>query len=160
MELETQRQKSCLRWWRLSWYCRLQFTSNIRECVRASVERARYFIRHAKPRKTKRKSQNGLPCVCVAFKRIRSFYAHTHAFMDVRSEAQSTVARSCVRVGRRNNHIIRNALAHAPFKRFNDSRLRAPLRNHWAYARHRRTRASIETTGIAARLLDRHVQEN
>ena len=72
-------------------YCRLQFTSNIRECVRASVERARYFIRHAKPRKTKRKSQNGLPCVCVAFKRIRLFYAHTHAFTDVRSEAQSTV---------------------------------------------------------------------
>ena len=73
-------------------YSRLQFTSNIRECVRVSVERARYFICHAKPRKTKRKSQNGLPCVCVAFKRIRLFYAHTHAFTDVRSEAQSTVA--------------------------------------------------------------------
>ena len=35
--------------------------------------------------------RNYLPYVCVAFKRIRVLYPHTHAFTDVRSEAKSTV---------------------------------------------------------------------
>ena len=41
--------------------------THVRECVRVRVERARHFIRHARPRKTKRKGSqcDARPCVAL-----------------------------------------------------------------------------------------------
>ena len=94
-------------------YCRFRFTSNARECVRVRVEGAWYFVRHAKPRKTKHNSQKlfsvclrGIlmhtlvPCSqarihrCSKWSEIDSiFCCHVHEKREISNNRSSTTSR-------------------------------------------------------------------